>query len=375
MKFIVSSSALLKPIEQIAGVINPKSVLPILDYFLFDLKKGRLTISATDLETSMTTVINVESNEDGKIAVPSKIVLETLKALPEQPLTFNADTETLNIEIVTDSGRYKLSGQKPDDFPKMPKIESASSISVKAASLGNAISKTIFATGTDEMRQALTGVLFELKKDGINFVATDANRLVRFKNTAVKPSEEINFVIPKKALNLLKAALPNTDDAIAKIDYNKSNAFFSFGEVNLICRLIDEKFPDYKAVIPTENPNKLMINRLEFLGSIRRISIFSNKSTHQVRLKMAGSSLTVSAEDLDFSNEAKEELGCTYDGVDMEIGFNARFLSDMLSALQSDDVVLNMSTPNRAGVLVPSSQNEGEEITMLVMPLMLNTYN
>jgi DNA polymerase-3 subunit beta len=375
MKFIVSSSALLKPIEQIAGVINPKSVLPILDYFLFDLKKGRLTISATDLETSMTTVINVESNADGKLAVPSKIMLETLKALPEQPLTFNADTETLNIEIVTDSGRYKLSGQKPDDFPKMPKIESASTISVKAASLGNAITKTIFATGTDEMRQALTGVLFELKKDGINFVATDANRLVRFKNTSVKPTEEVNFVIPKKALNLLKSSLPNNEDAIAKIDYNKSNAFFSFGEVNLICRLIDEKFPDYKAVIPTENPNKLLINRLEFLGSIRRISIFSNKSTHQVRLKMAGSSLTVSAEDLDFSNEAKEELGCTYDGVDMEIGFNARFLSDMLSALQSDDVVLNMSTPNRAGVLVPSSQNEGEEITMLVMPLMLNTYN
>ncbi len=375
MKFIVSSSALLKPIEQIAGVINPKSVLPILDYFLFDLKKGRLTVSATDLETSMTTVVNVESNADGKIAVPSKIMLETLKALPEQPITFNADTETLNIEIVTDSGRYKLSGQKPDDFPKMPKIESASSISVKAASLGNAISKTIFATGTDEMRQALTGVLFELKKDGINFVATDANRLVRFKNTAVKPTEEINFVIPKKALNLLKSSLPNSDDAIAKVDYNKSNAFFSFGDVNLICRLIDEKFPDYKAVIPVENPNKLLINRLEFLGSIRRISIFSNKSTHQVRLKMAGSSLTVSAEDLDFSNEAKEELGCTYDGVDMEIGFNARFLSDMLSALQSDDVILNMSTPNRAGVLVPSSQNEGEEITMLVMPLMLNTYN
>ncbi|MCX6189743.1 MAG: DNA polymerase III subunit beta [Bacteroidetes bacterium] len=375
MKFIVSSSALLKPIEQIAGVINPKSVLPILDYFLFDLKKGRLTISATDLETSMTTVVNVESNADGKIAVPSKIILETLKALPEQPLTFNADTETLNIEIVTDSGRYKLSGQKPDDFPKMPKIESASSVTVKAASLGNAISKTIFATGTDEMRQALTGVLFELKKDGINFVATDANRLVRFKNTAVKPSEEISFVIPKKALNLLKASLPNADDAMAKIDYNKSNAFFSFGEVNLICRLIDEKYPDYKAVIPLENPNKLLINRLEFLGSIRRISIFSNKSTHQVRLKMAGSSLTVSAEDLDFSNEAKEELGCTYDGVDMEIGFNARFLSDMLSSLQSDDVVLNMSTPNRAGVLVPSTQNENEEITMLVMPLMLNTYN
>ncbi len=375
MKFIVSSSALLKPIEQIAGVINPKSVLPILDYFLFSLKKGRLTISATDLETSMTTVVNVESNADGKIAVPSKIILETLKALPEQPITFNADTETLNIEIITDSGRYKLSGQKPDDFPKMPIVDSASSISVKASSLGNAISKTIVATGNDEMRQALTGVLFELKKDGINFVATDANRLVRFKNTAVKPTEEISFVIPKKALNLLKASLPNSEDAIAKIDYNKSNAFFSFGEVNLICRLIDEKFPDYKAVIPLENPNKLLINRLEFLGSIRRISIFSNKSTHQVRLKMAGSSLTVSAEDLDFSNEAKEELGCTYDGVDMEIGFNARFLSDMLATLQSDDVILNMSTANRAGVLVPSSQNEGEEITMLVMPLMLNTYN
>jgi DNA polymerase-3 subunit beta len=375
MKFIVSSSALLKPIEQIAGVINPKSVLPILDYFLFDLKKGRLTISATDLETSMTTAVEVESNADGKIAVPSKIILETLKALPEQPITFTADTDTLNIEIVTDSGRYKLSGQKPDDFPKLPKVDSTTSITMKTSSLANAISKSIFATGTDEMRQALTGVLFEIKKDGINFVATDANRLVRFKNTSVKPGAEINFVIPKKALNLLKASLPAHDDTNVRIDYNKSNAFFSFADVNLICRLIDEKFPDYNAVIPTENPNKLLINRLDFLGSIRRISIFSNKSTHQVRLKMAGSSLTISAEDLDFSNEAKEDLSCTYDGVDMEIGFNARFLSDMLNALQSDDVVLNMSTPNRAGVLVPSAQNDGEEITMLVMPLMLNTYN
>lgn len=374
MKFIVSSTALLRPLEQVAGVINSKSVLPILDYFLFELKKGKLTISATDLETSMITTVAVESNADGKVAVPSRIVLDTLKSLPEQPVTFSVDDESQQIEIITDNGRYKLSGQKADDFPKIPKVEKSASLSISGASLYNAINKTLFATGNDEMRIALTGVYFEIGKNKISFVATDANRLVRIKNTTVKSDSESNFIVPKKALNLLKSSLPN-DDTNIQVDYNKSNAFFGFENINLICRLIDEKFPDYNAVIPSENPNKLTINRLEFLNSIKRISIYSNKSTHQIRLKIAGSSLQISAEDLDFSNEANEQLTCEYNGADMEIGFNAKFLTDMLNAMNIDDVQLHMSTPNRAGLLLPIEQKEGEEILMLVMPLMLNTYN
>lgn len=372
MKFIVSSSSLLKQLQSISGVLNSNNTLPILDNFLFEIKQDKLKVSASDLETTMTTAINIESKDEGVIAVPAKLVLETLKTFADQPLTFSVNDKNYGIEIISDYGKYKLTGHNGDEFPKLPNIESSSTIEFEASVLASAINKTIFAAGNDELRPIMSGVYCELSEDGVTFVATDAHKLVRYRRTDVHAGSASSFIIPKKPLNLLKATLASAQGSV-KIEYNKTNAFFTFENTNLICRLIDGKYPNYEAVIPKENPNKLTVDRVSFLNSIRRVSIFSNKTTHQVRLKITGSELSISAEDLDFANEASERLTCQYSGEDMEIGFNSKFLAEMLSNLTCENVNIEMSAPNRAGILLPAeNENEAEDILMLVMPVMLN---
>lgn len=371
MKFVVQSTPLLKHLQIISGVISSNTVLPILEDFLFDIQDGKLTIFSTDLETSMSTNMDIEAKENGRIAVPAKILTDTLKTLPEQPLTFSFDEKTFAIEITSDTGKYKLAGENPEDFPKIPVAEDTTEINMPAEVLSLAISRTLFATSNDELRPAMTGVYFQLQPDGVTFVSTDAHKLVRYKRNDIKAEDPSNFIVPKKALNLLKNALP-ADSTGVNISYNNSNAFFSFEGVNLICRLIDAKYPDYNAVIPVDNQNLLTIGRVELQSSLRRIQIFSNKTTHQVVMGMAGSELKVSAQDLDFSNEATETLICTYEGNDMEIGFNARFLIEMLGVLDTDEIQIELSSPNRAGILLPGEQDENEDLLMLVMPVMLN---
>jgi len=372
MKFIVSSTSLLKQLQAISGVLSSSNALPILDNFLFDIDKNQLKISASDLETTMSTVIAIESKDSGAIAVPAKLLLETLKTFADQPLTFNIDDQKFGIEIVSDYGKYKLTGHNGNEFPKLPSIEAASSLDLDASVLGAAITKTLFATGNDDLRPVMSGVFCQLGTESITFVATDAHKLVRYRRTDAKAGSESSFIIPKKPLNLLKNTLASVSGNV-KIEYNKTNAFFSFENTNLICRLIDGKYPNYEAVIPKENPNKLTVDRVSFLSSIKRVSIFSNKTTHQVRLKIAGSELSISAEDLDFANEASERLTCQYAGEDMEIGFNSKFLAEMLTNLNCENVNLEMSAPNRAGILLPAEkENAAEDVLMLVMPVMLN---
>lgn len=371
MKFIVNSSTLLKHLSLIDGVVVSKPIIPILNNFLFDIKDGNLTISSTDLETTMTTVIKVDAKEDVSVAVPCKTTLELLKSLPDQPLAFSVNVEKGFMEIKYASGKFKLTIQKGDEFPKNPEVESGKSFSIPSRVLQKAITKTIFATSNDELRLNLTGVYVQLFDKSVTFVATDANRLVRYTRTDVKPGVEESFIMPKKALNLLKGSLPS-DLSEVNVSFNKSNAFFSFGDFSLICRLIDEKYPDYKAVIPTENPNVLSIDRDEFNVAVKRVSITANKTTYQIRLKLTGSDLTISSEDIDYENEAQEKLTCNYEGQDLEIGFNSKYLSEMLSSLDASNVRLEMSQPNRAGVLLPAETEEGEDVLMLVMPMMLN---
>ncbi|MBL7777765.1 MAG: DNA polymerase III subunit beta [Chitinophagales bacterium] len=371
MKFIVSTTALLKSLQTINGVVNTNSVLPILEDFLFEIKGGTLTVFATDLETSMSTELKVESKENGKIAIPARILMDTLKTLPEQPLTFKVDNKTFGIEITSETGRYKLTGENPEDFPKIPQPESVTEINLPASSLGHAIAQTLFAVSGDDLRPAMTGVLFQLSPDGVTFVSTDAHKLVKLTRKDVKAAKAAQFIVPKKALNLLKSALPASESGV-NVSYNKSNAFFTFENTKLICRLIDANYPDYNAVIPQNNPNKLSINRLEFQNALRRISIYSNKTTYQVVLTIAGSELKVSAQDLDFSNEANEQLTCSYEGADLEIAFNARFLIEMLGVLTSNEIEIELSTPTRAGVLRPVEKDEDEDLLMLVMPVMIN---
>lgn len=373
MRFIVSTSTLLKQLQAVNGASSSSTVLPILENFLFEIKDGSLTISATDLQTSMTTSLPVESKEDGKVAVPSKILLETLKTLPDQPVAFSVDAQTFAIEISAGDGKYKLSGENGEDFPKIPSVENASSVSMPASVLAEAINKTIFAVSNDDLRPAMTGVFCQLSPQNITFVATDAHKLVRYRRNDTKSDTAASFILPKKALTLLKASL-GSDDSAVSLEYNSTSAFFRFGNINLICRLIDERYPDYEAVIPQSNPNKLTLDRSQFLNSLRRVVIFANKTTHQVRLKINGSELNISSEDVDFSNEAHERLGCQYEGEDMEIGFNAKFLIEMLGNLEGDEVTLEMSTPNRAGLLIPQTNNDNENVLMLVMPVMLNNY-
>lgn len=374
MKFIVSSSGLLRQLQALSGVLNTSNPLPILDNFLFIIEKGTLTISSSDLETTMITHIPVESKASGKVAVQAKILLDTLKTFPEQPLTFSIDEKTHQVEISSDYGKYKLSGFDADEFPKMPVASDTSTLSVSSQTMLQAISKTIFATGNDELRPVMSGVFCQLSKDDITFVATDAHKLVRYKRGDAKSSNEAAFILPKKPLTLLKNILTNTDNEI-KIRYNNTNAFFEIDNTTLICRLIDGRYPNYEAVIPVDNPNKLTIDRQQFLNAIRRVGIFSSKTTHQVKLKITGSELQLNAEDVDFSNEATERLTCQYNGEDMEIGFNVRFLADMLSNLDSTDVTIEMSAPNRAGIITPSVEGRkiNEDILMLVMPVMLNS--
>lgn len=373
MKFLVSSSSLLKQLQNISGVLNSNNSLPILDHFLFEISENQIQVTASDLETTMVTKITVEAKEEGIIAIPAKLLLDTLKSLPDQPLTFDIDQEKYGIEIKSDYGKYHLSGQDGEEFPKTPEVETPTNLEVAADLLFNAIDKTIFASGNDDLRPVMSGVYFQLSKEDITFVATDAHKLVKYRRTDAKASKTATFIMPKKPLNLLKNILGSVTEEV-KVEFNDTNASFAFANTQLICRLIDGKYPNYEAVIPKENPNKLTIERSSLLSSIKRVSIFSSKTTHQVRLKISGSELHISAEDVDFNNDAKERLNCQFDGEDMEIGFNSRFLIEMLSNLNTDEVHIEMSAPNRAGILTPASGNDAEEqVLMLVMPVMLNS--
>lgn len=372
MKFIVSTSQLLKQLQIVGGVISSNTVLPILEDFLFDINKGTLTIFATDLENSMSTSLEVESKESGRIAIPAKILLDTLKTLPEQPLTFSVDTKTFAVELTSENGKYKLTGENAADFPKIPVAEDTSTIHISSTVLSYGISKTLFAVSNDDLRPAMTGVFFKLSPNGLTFVSTDAHKLVRYTRKDATSESEASFIVPKKALNLLKNSLPN-DDSQATIKFNASNAFFSFNNVNLICRLIDAKYPDYNAVIPVDNNSTLTLGRYDFQNSLKRISIFSNKTTHQVVLNIKANEINISAQDLDFSNEAKETLNATYDGDNMEIGFNAKFLIEMLGVLNTDEINMKLSLPTKAGILVPAVADENDDLLMLVMPVMLNS--
>ncbi len=370
MKFIVSSSQLLKHLQQISGVINANTVLPILEDFLFEIDKNKLTVVATDLETVMKIHLDIEAKDSGKVCIPSKILLESLKNIAEQPLTFNID-KNFGIEITSDNGKYKVMGENPDNFPKEPVADAATSFTMPSSALVTAINKNLFAVSNDDLRPAMTGVFFELDSNGMTCVATDAHRLVRFKRTDISCPKTDTFIVPKKPLNLLKSALPSNDDEL-QISYNSNHLFVKHGGTELVCRLIDARFPDYKVVIPTDNPYKLTVNKNDFQSALRRVSVFSNKSTNQVALSISGSELQLAAQDVDFSFEGNERMACQYDGEDLQIAFNAKFLIEMLNAADTDEVVIELSTPTKAGIIKPTEVNENEELLMLVMPLMLN---
>lgn len=375
MRFIISSNLLLKNLQKISGVMSTSNTLPILEDFLFELSENnQLKITASDLETTMTVDVQVEMAENpGKVAIPAKILLEILKTFPDIPVTLSVDLKSQEVEMLAGEGKYKLIGHNSDEFPQVPEMEETESLTLNASLLVNAFNKTLFATGNDEMRPVMSGVFCEIKSDHINFVATDAHKLVRYRRYDIKPGKESSFILPKKPLSHLKNIMADDADLEVLLEYNPKNVVVSFDNIKLTARLIDGKYPNYEAVIPTQNPYKMIVNRKNLLNSLRRVSIFGSKSTHQVRFKISGQELVLTAEDIDYSSEAKERLSCNYEGENIEIGFNSKFMLEILNTLESENIDLELSAPNRAGIIIPDSNVEdAEDILMLIMPVMLS---
>ena len=374
MKFIVSSLKLLKNLQALSGVIGTKNTLPILDDFLFQLKENELKITTSDLDVTMSVSMVTDMVEGtGEVTIPARLLLEIMKNFPDVPITINVDNSTLAVELIAGEGRYKLAGHKSDEFPQLPVMTDTSVWEIPADVLARGFEKTVFATGVDEIRPIMSGVLMEMTENFLTFVATDAHKLVRYGRMDVKSDVVASFIMPKKPINQLKNILTSLADEPVRIEFNKTNASYVFGDYVLICRLLEGRYPNYEAVIPKNNPNQLTIDRQTFLAAIRRVAVFSSKATHQVRFRITGQEIMLTAEDVDFYNEAKERLACSYTGDDMEIGFNSRFFQEMLGNFDSNEVKLEMSAPNRAGILTPvDNENEAEDLLMLLMPVMLN---
>ncbi len=375
MKFVISSTALLSHLQAISRVISNKNTLPILDNYLFKLSKKELKITASDLETTLITTIQLENvTDDGSIAIPARILTDTLKEFPDQPLTFDINTDTFGVTITTENGKYNIVGQNGDDFPLLPtiKADQKNSIKLPANVLLSGITKTLFATADDELRPVMNGIYIELFTDNMTFVASDAHKLVRYKRLDVKAEQEASFILPKKPASLLKSILPKEQNEVL-LEFDDKNAFFTLAEYKLVSRLVEGNYPSYNSVIPTNNPNKLTIDRLELYNALKRVALFSNQASNLVKLDLKGNQLNVSAQDIDFSISANERLNCQYEGDDMEIGFKSSFLIEILSNISSTDVLVELSDPSRAGILFPAEKdNEDENVLMLLMPMMIN---
>jgi DNA polymerase III subunit beta len=371
MKFIVSSGVLYKSLQTIAGVITTNPGAPIIENFKFDINKNKLKVTATDGETTMNVTIEIQCSDKAVICVESKMLLDFLKNLGEQPLTFDVNLTDYKIEFTSDEGNYSIPGENAEQYPLEPEAEDTSKVEIKSNMLVSGINKTIFAVSNDEIRPAMTGVYFELDPNHLTLVATDAHRLVRYRLTDVKCTESKGLIVPKKPLSQLKNILP-TDTTPITLSYNQEFMFVTHGNINLACRLKDAKYPDYKMVIPSNNPYKLVLNRAEFLSALRRVSVFANKTTNLLVLKINGSELRLFAQDVEYAHEGKERMACQYEGEDMDIAFNAKFLLDLISAIDNEEIVIELSTPSRAGIIKPNEVTEGEDLLMLSMPLMIN---
>ena len=377
MKFSVSSSDLLSHLQAISRVINSKNSLPILDNFLFSLQGNSLTMTASDVETTLITTMEVDGVEgEGKVAVSSRLLLDTLREFSEQPLTLNINDSNLAMVIVSSNGSYNFIGQNGDEYPKLQQIESDSkSFSLSASNLSAGISKTLFCTAEDELRPVMNGIYFDIALDRLTIVATDAHKLVRFKtlhtSVQLQGEEEANFILPKKPATMLKNILVKESGAV-DIHFDKKNAYFKLSNYTMICRQIEGKYPNYNAVIPTSNPHKIIIDRSTLLNALKRVSVFSNQASNLIKLAFKGNEIHISAQDIDFSISAEETINCQFDAQPINIGFKSSFLIEILGNISGTDIVLELSDAARAGLILPFENDQNEEILMLLMPMVLN---
>ena len=374
MKFVVSSSALLGLLQTTNKVISSKNTLPILDYFLFDLKEGVLKITASDLETTLVGTLAVENVErEGLIAVPVKLMLDSLKEFSEQPLTIEANESTWEIVVSWKSGKLTLPGTSGLSYPNLPELnaETKQSLALDVDTLMVGINKTIFATADDELRPVMNGVYINLEPQSVTFVATDAHKLVKYASETAAEATA-SFILTKKPANLLRGLLPKEDGEIT-VEFDDKNVLFRLKNQVLICRLIEGNYPNYNAVIPANNPNKVFVDRLELLNAIRRVAVCSNQSTNLIKLDISKGTINLTAQDLDFSVSAQESLPCDYEGEDIVIGFKSTFLIEILSNIETTTVLVELADSTRAGVFKPVyDQQPSNDTLMLLMPMMIN---
>ena len=373
MKFTISSSKLFSQLQAVSRVINNKNSLPILDDVLFDLVGNELKLTASDGETTIRTSIEVDGVEgSGKVASAAKLLLETLKEFSEQPLAFTIDENNFAVSMVSQNGTYSFVGVNGNEYPEMPGAEmGARELAIPANVLQSAIEKTIFATADDDLRPVMNGIFFDIAEDKVTMVATDAHRLVRYSNTGVKPGVAASFILPKKPASLLKNLLAKEENEV-KVTFGAKNPRFEFGNTIIVCRQIEGRFPNYNAVIPQSNQNIVTVDRQTIINACKRVAVFANNGTAQLRLTLTENSIKISAQDIDFSTSAEETITCDYNGTPMAIGFKAPFLIDLLGSITSADVLLKLADPARAGLLLPAENEENEDVLMLLMPMLLN---
>ena len=375
MKFVVSSSELLGHLQAISRVISSKNTLPILDNFLFNLSGNDLEITASDLESTLITRMKLENTDgEGTIALPARILLDTLKEFSVQPLTFDINMSTMAVVISSENGKFNVVGQNGIDFPALPAIKKDKKISfnINADVLLAGINRTLFATADDELRPVMGGIFIEASTDKITFVASDAHKLVRYQRSDANADDNASFILPKKPASLLKNILPKEQGPV-KVEFDDKNAFFSLSDHKVVCRLVEGNYPNYNSVIPKNNPRKITVDRVEFYNTLKRVSVFSNQASNLVKLQLKGNQIMVSAQDIDFSISAYERIKCQYEGEDIEIGFKSVFLLEILANIGSQDVMIELADPTRAGLFLPvSTDNEAEDLLMLLMPMMIN---
>lgn len=373
MKFVVSSATLLSHLQAISRVINSKNSLPILDCFLLELDENVLTITAADNETRLETKVEVNSSEGtGSLAINSKNLLDPLRELPDQPLTFDVNDETLEIYIYYHNGKYNFVGLKGDEYPRPKELkESAIGLNIPAETLFNGINRTVFATADDELRPVMNGIYFDITTDDLTFVASDGHKLVRVIHKDVKGDGRSSFILPKKPANLLRSLLPKENGTV-DVKFDENNAYITMSNFVMICRFVEGRYPNYNSVIPQNNPNNVTLDRLALLNALKRVSVFSNPASSLVKLQLSEDKIVVSAQDIDFLTSAEEMIPCQYNGNVMNIGFKAVFLIDILNNIPSTDVKLELSDPSRAGIILPAENEENEDMLTLLMPMMLN---
>jgi DNA polymerase-3 subunit beta len=375
MKFVVSSSELLGHLQAISRVISSKNTLPILDNFLFGLSGNDLEITASDLESTLITRMKLENTDgDGTIALPARILLDTLKEFSVQPLTFDINLDTMAVVISSENGKFNVVGQNGIDFPALPSIKKEKKFEfvINADVMLAGISKTLFATADDELRPVMGGIFIEASTENITFVASDAHKLVRYQRTDASADSNSSFILPKKPASLLKNILPREEGPVT-VTFDDKNAFFILSDYKVVCRLVEGNYPNYNSVIPKNNPRKITIDRVEFYNTLKRVSVFSNQASNLVKLQLTGNQIMVSAQDIDFSISAYERIKCQYEGEEIEIGFKSVFMLEILANITSQDVMIELADPTRAGLFLPViSDNESEDLLMLLMPMMIN---